>query len=133
MAFSQRPMSKGAWTFKNEKRESVTFDYGTEEADKADSKPVQGGFGNPSKDDTAKSSEPRSEQEPLLSAKHQLHGIVDKEGEMQFGVTTIRDGKLISLHFVGRRSLGGASGKVCRPHRTSYSVTSIYYSRQNPF
>ena len=83
-----------------------------QEAGKPDSKPVQGGFGNPSKDDTAKSSEPRSEQEPLLSAKQQLHGIVDSEGEMQFGVTTIRDGKLISLHFVGRLSLGGASGKV---------------------
>ena len=83
-----------------------------QDADKPDSKPVQGGFGNPSKDYTAKSSEPLSEQEPLLSAKQQLHGIVDKEGEMQFGDTTIRDGKLISLHFVGRRSLGGACGKV---------------------
>ncbi|MCS7466945.1 hypothetical protein NZK35_09840 [Stieleria sp. ICT_E10.1] len=29
-AFSQHPLSKGAWTFKNEKPESVTFDYGTE-------------------------------------------------------------------------------------------------------
>ena len=30
MAFSQQPISKGEWTFKNEKPESVTFDYGTE-------------------------------------------------------------------------------------------------------
>ena len=30
MAFSQHPISKGVWTFKNDKPESVTFDYGTE-------------------------------------------------------------------------------------------------------
>ena len=30
MAFSQQPISKGNWTYKNEKPESVTFDYGTE-------------------------------------------------------------------------------------------------------
>ncbi len=30
MAFSQQPISKGAWTFKNDKPDSVTFDYGTE-------------------------------------------------------------------------------------------------------
>ena len=30
MAFSQQPISKGEWTFKNEKPVSVTFDYGTE-------------------------------------------------------------------------------------------------------
>ncbi len=29
MAFSQQPISKGEWTFKNEKPESVTFVYGT--------------------------------------------------------------------------------------------------------
>ena len=29
-AFSQQPISKGEWTYKNEKPESVTFDYGTE-------------------------------------------------------------------------------------------------------
>ena len=83
-----------------------------QEADKPDSKPVQGGFGNLSKNDTAKSSEPLSEQEPLVSAKGNLHGSIYSEGNTQFGVTTIRDGKLVSLHFVGRLSLGGASGKV---------------------
>ena len=30
IAFSQHPISKGVWTFKNDKPESVTFDYGTE-------------------------------------------------------------------------------------------------------
>lgn len=30
MAFSQQPISKGSWTFKNDKLDSVTFDYGTE-------------------------------------------------------------------------------------------------------
>ena len=30
MAFSQQPISKGEWTYKNGKPESVTFDYGTE-------------------------------------------------------------------------------------------------------
>ena len=30
MAFSQQPISKGQWTYKNGKPESVTFDYGTE-------------------------------------------------------------------------------------------------------
>jgi uncharacterized protein (TIGR03067 family) len=30
MAFSQQPISKGEWTYKNERPESVTFDYGTE-------------------------------------------------------------------------------------------------------
>ena len=83
-----------------------------QKADKSVSKRVQGGFGKPSKDDTAKSSEPLSEQEPLLSAKRKLHGIVDTEGDIRFGVTTIHDGKLVSLHFVGRLRLGGASGKV---------------------
>ena len=29
MAFSQQRISKGVWTYKNEKPESVTFDYGT--------------------------------------------------------------------------------------------------------
>lgn len=29
-ALSQQPISKGAWTFKNDKPDSVTFDYGTE-------------------------------------------------------------------------------------------------------
>ena len=29
MAFSQQPISKGEWTYKNGKPESVTFDYGT--------------------------------------------------------------------------------------------------------
>ena len=30
MAFSQQPISKGEWTYKNGKPESATFDYGTE-------------------------------------------------------------------------------------------------------
>lgn len=83
-----------------------------QEADKADSKRPQGGLGNRPEDGAAKSSERRSGQKPLLSAKRKLHGTVDTEGDIRFGVTTIHDGKLVSLHFVGRLSLGGASGKV---------------------
>ena len=83
-----------------------------QEADKADSKRVEGALGNPSEDDTAKSSERPSGQKPLLSAKRKLHGTIDTKGDIRFGVTTIHNGKLVSLHFVGRRSLGGASGKV---------------------
>ena len=30
MAFSQQPMSKGTWSYKDGKPEGVTFDYGTE-------------------------------------------------------------------------------------------------------
>jgi uncharacterized protein (TIGR03067 family) len=30
IAFSQQPMSKGSWSYKNQKPESVTFDYGSE-------------------------------------------------------------------------------------------------------
>ena len=57
---------------------------------------------------------PRPDQryKPLFSSERTLHGIVDDDGGLKFGVTTILDGKLLSLHYVGRRSLGGASGKV---------------------
>jgi hypothetical protein len=91
---------------------TVLDDKMHQEADKADSKRVQGGLGNPSEDGTAKSSQRPSGPKPLFSAKRKLHGIVDTEGDVRFGVTTIHDGKLVSLHFVGRFSLGGASGKV---------------------
>ena len=83
-----------------------------QKTDKAELKLVQGGLGNHSEDGTEESSEPKSGQSRLLSAKRNLHGSIDTEGNTQFGVTTIRDGKLVSLHFVGRLSLGGASGKV---------------------
>jgi hypothetical protein len=90
----------------------VLADKEDHEADKADSKRVQGGLGNPSEDGTAKSSESPSGPNPLLSAKRKLYGSVDTEGIIRFGVTTTHDGKLVSLHFVGRSSIGGASGKV---------------------
>jgi hypothetical protein len=71
------------------------------EADEAASKPVQGGLGSPSEDGTAKSSAHPAGQKPLLAAKRKLHGSVDTEGVIKFGVTTIHDGELVSLHFVG--------------------------------
>ncbi len=83
-----------------------------QEVDRADSKRPQGGLGNRSEDGTTESSERHSGQKPLLTAKRKLHGIVDTKGDIRFGVTTIHNGKLVSLHFVGRRSLGGATGKV---------------------
>ena len=83
-----------------------------QEADKADSKRLQGGLGNPAEDGPAEASERPSEHRPLFTAKQKLHGVVEAEGDIRFGVTTIHDGKLVSLHFVGRPSLGGASGKV---------------------
>jgi hypothetical protein len=82
------------------------------EADTADLKRVQGGLGNPLGNDAANSSERRSGHMPFIVAKQKLNGTIDKEGDIRFGVTTIHDGKLVSLHFVGRSSLGGASGKV---------------------
>lgn len=109
------------WNFNHDvnvrsKGEGITLtiidDKKDQGADKSDSKRVQGGLGNSSEDGTAKSSERSLGQMLLLSAERKLHGIVDTEGAIRFGVTTIHDGKLVSLHFVGRRSLGGASGKV---------------------
>ena len=81
-------------------------------SDEADSKPLKGGLGDPSEDGTAKWPARPSAQKPWLAPKRKLHGNVDAEGTIRFGVTTTRDGKLVSLHFVGRSSLGGASGKV---------------------
>jgi hypothetical protein len=81
-------------------------------AEKADSKPAKGGFGDPSEDGTAKWPARPSGQSPWLSPRRKLHGTVDAEGMIRFGVTAVRDGKLVSLHFVGRSSFAGASGKV---------------------
>jgi hypothetical protein len=83
-----------------------------DQAAKADSKPAKGGLGNPSEDGTAKWPARPSGQNPWLSPRRKLHGTVDAEGMIRFGVTATRDGKLVSLHFVGRSSFAGASGKV---------------------
>ena len=83
-----------------------------DKAEKADSKPAKGGFGDPSEDGTAKWPARPSGQNPWLSPRRKLHGTVDTEGMIRFGVTATRDGKLVSLHFVGRSSFAGASGKV---------------------
>jgi hypothetical protein len=90
----------------------VLDDKKDQDADNADSKQGQGGLGNLSESGIAKSSERPLGPEPLLSAQRKLHGSGDTEGELRFGVTTIYDGKLVSLHFIGRTSLGGATGKV---------------------
>ena len=83
-----------------------------DKAEKADSKPAKGGFGDPSEDGRAKWLARPLGQEPWLSPERKVHGTVDAEGVIRFGVTTTRDGKLVSLHFVGRSSFAGASGKV---------------------
>jgi hypothetical protein len=82
------------------------------EAEEADSKQAKGGLGNPSEDGVAKWPARPLGQEPWLSPKRKIHGTVDAEGVIRFGVTTTRDGRLVSLHFVGRSSFAGVSGKV---------------------
>jgi hypothetical protein len=84
----------------------------TEEADEDASKHARGGFGDPSDDGRAKWLARPLGQEPWLSPERKVHGTVDAEGVIRFGVTTTRDGRLVSLHFVGRSSFTGASGKV---------------------
>ena len=90
----------------------VLDDKENQKPEDAASKAGQNGLGNPAGDGAAKRSECPSAPQPLLSAKRKLHGSIDSEGGIQFGTTTIHDGNLISLHFVGRSTLGGASGKV---------------------
>ena len=82
------------------------------EADEAALKQAKGGLGNPSEDGTAKWPARPLGQEPWLSSKRKIHGTVDAEGVIRFGVTTTRNGRLVSLHFTGRSSFAGASGKV---------------------
>ena len=83
-----------------------------EEADEAGSKRAKGGLGYPSEDGTAKWPARPLGQEPWLFPKRKVHGTVDADGVIRFGVTTTRNGRLVSLHFVGRSSFAGASGKV---------------------
>ena len=80
--------------------------------EKAESKPAKGGFGDPLEDGSVKWPVRPSGQSPWLSPKRKLHGTVDAEGMIRFGFTATRAGKLVSLHFVGRSSFTGASGKV---------------------
>ena len=77
-----------------------------------DLKPNTGGFGDPSKDGAVKWPRRPAGQEPWLLPKRKLHGSINAEGIVQFGVTVARGGRLVSLHFVGRPSVTGASGKV---------------------
>ena len=97
---------------KSERLTLVVLDDIAKKEDKAGSKPAKGGFGDPSEDGTAKWPARPSGQNPWLSPRRKLHGTVDTEGMIRFGVTATRDGKLVSLHFVGRSSFAGASGKV---------------------
>lgn len=83
-----------------------------EEAGETASNLAEGGLGNPSENGTAKWPARPLGQEPWLSSERRVHGTVDAKGVIRFGVTTTRDGKLVSLHFVGRSSFAGASGKV---------------------
>ena len=97
---------------RSERLTLVVLDDIAKKGEKADSKRAKGGFGDPSEDGTAKWPARPLGQTPWLSAQRKLHGTVDAEGRIRFGVTTTRDGKLVSLHFVGRSSFAGASGKV---------------------
>jgi hypothetical protein len=51
-------------------------------------------------------------QEVWIAKGRELTGRIDKEGKICFGITLVRDGKVVSLHFVGRPNGTGGKGKV---------------------
>ena len=55
---------------------------------------------------------PHEGQEVWLAKGREFIGLIDEEGKMQFGITLVREGKIVSLHFVGRPNGTGAEGKV---------------------
>ena len=56
-------------------------------------------------------------QEPWLSRGRSIHGSVSGDG-LRFGFTAMRDGELLSFHFIGKPTPHCASGKVfCLPTR----------------
>ena len=114
-------MQDSRWNFNNdvivrskaEKLAIVVVDEARcRETDEADLKHVQGGLGNPLEAHATNSSDCKSAHTSFLAARKKLNGTINPDGDMLFGVTTIHDDELLSLHFVGRSSLGGASGKV---------------------
>jgi hypothetical protein len=55
---------------------------------------------------------PHEGQEVWLAKGREFIGRIDEEGKIQFGITLVRDGKIVSLHFAGRPNGTGAKGKV---------------------
>lgn len=55
---------------------------------------------------------PHDGQEVWLAKGRKFTGRIDAEGKLSFGITLVRDDKVISLHFVGRPNGTGARGKV---------------------
>jgi hypothetical protein len=53
-------------------------------------------------------------QKPWLPRGRKLHGKIENDEDVRFGFTCVRDGELVSLHFVGRPTANGATGKVYR-------------------
>ena len=55
---------------------------------------------------------PHEGQEVWLAKGREFIGRIDEEGKIQFGITLVRDGKIVSLHFAGRPNGTGAKGNV---------------------
>jgi hypothetical protein len=55
---------------------------------------------------------PHEGQEVWIAKGREFTGRIDEEGKLCFGITHVRDGKVVSLHFVGRPNGTGAKGKV---------------------
>ena len=55
---------------------------------------------------------PHEDQEVWLAKGREFTGRIDEEGKLRFGITLVRDDKVVSLHFVGRPNGTGAKGKV---------------------
>ena len=51
-------------------------------------------------------------QDPWLKRGRKFYGAIEEEKFVRFGFTCVRNGRLVSLHFVGRPSEKGAIGKV---------------------
>jgi len=55
---------------------------------------------------------PHEGQEVWLAKGREFTGLIDEEGKIHFGVTLVREGKVVSLHFVGQPNGTGAKGKA---------------------
>jgi hypothetical protein len=54
---------------------------------------------------------PQEGQEVWIAKGREFTGRIDEGGKLCFGITLVRDGKVVSLHFVGRPNVTGAKGK----------------------
>lgn len=55
---------------------------------------------------------PHEGQEVWLAKGREFTGRIDAEGKLRFGITLVRDDKVVSLHFLGRPNGTWAKGKV---------------------